>query len=134
MEPVINLEGLAAAANTFGQQGFFDHAIIDDFFTENFAGALGAEFPAFDGEVWRGYDNAIELNRASNNWTVFPPPAQISWRGPPESLTCPPAPIRVARRSSRRPRIRCLTRRRWSLSGFARTSRLPRAPISGARY
>lgn len=73
MESVINLEGFAAAARTFGQEGPFDHAIIDNFFTDDFARALEAEFPAFDGDAWHTYDNAIELKKTCNNWNLFPP-------------------------------------------------------------
>jgi len=58
---------------SFGKNGPFDHSIIDDFFLDDVAAGIEAEFPTFDDSVWHQYDNAIEVKKVCNNWNCFPP-------------------------------------------------------------
>jgi hypothetical protein len=51
----------------------FNHAVIDDFFDEEFAAALEKEFPEFDSPIWYNYDNPLEIKKTSNFWDKFPP-------------------------------------------------------------
>lgn len=50
----------------------FNHVIIDNFFTEECAEKLSAEFPEYDNPMWHVYDNAIEHKKTSNDWNKFP--------------------------------------------------------------
>jgi hypothetical protein len=69
----INLSSFKEALASFGNDGPFDHCIIDDFFLSDVAAGLEAEFPAFNDSVWHQYDNAIEIKKVCNNWNYFPP-------------------------------------------------------------
>lgn len=69
---IVNLSAIAAAAGDFKGAVPFDHIVVDNFFTEDIAKALEAEFPAADAEVWHSYQNAIEVKRVCNNWNLFP--------------------------------------------------------------
>lgn len=51
----------------------FDHLVIDDFFEDEFARQVAAEFPAFNSPLWYEYDNPLEVKRAQNFWDRFPP-------------------------------------------------------------
>jgi hypothetical protein len=52
----------------------FNHVVIDDFFTDEVAARLVAEFPHYDAPgVWNAhYHNAIEDKKACNHWDKFP--------------------------------------------------------------
>ncbi len=69
---MINWEGVKAQLGDYGKNPPFDHVVIDDFFTEEYAKRLSDEFPDFDSDVWHGYNNPIEIKRVCNNWNVFP--------------------------------------------------------------
>jgi hypothetical protein len=51
----------------------YDHMVIDDFFTDEFADAISDQFPSFDSPLWYQYDNPIEIKRVCNQWDRFPP-------------------------------------------------------------
>jgi len=51
----------------------FNHIIIDDFFTEDFAIKLSNQFPEYNNSPWYNYDNPLEVKRAMNFWDKFPP-------------------------------------------------------------
>ena len=52
----------------------FNHVVIDNFFTEEIARKLVAEFPSYEAEgVWNAhYNNPIENKKACNHWDKFP--------------------------------------------------------------
>ena len=60
------------ALTEFGGQVPFDHVVIDDFFTKEWAEKLEADFPGFDDPVWHQYKNPIEVKKVCNLWNVFP--------------------------------------------------------------
>ena len=69
---MINGNALTNALLNFGNEGPFDHCVIDDFFIDEIALQLESEFPDFESEVWHQYNNAIEVKKACNNWFAFP--------------------------------------------------------------
>jgi hypothetical protein len=50
----------------------FDHVVIDNFFSEEVAAGLVAEFPEFSSKIWWEYENPIEIKKACNIWDKFP--------------------------------------------------------------
>jgi len=70
MIPPINLSGAEWA---YQDAKPFPHVVIDGFFTDAFARELAAEFPAFEGDAWHRYNNAIEVKRTCNDWNRFGP-------------------------------------------------------------
>tara|TARA_B100001057_G_C22842581_1_gene947681 strand:- start:1164 stop:1943 length:780 start_codon:yes stop_codon:yes gene_type:complete len=63
---------LKSLAN-YGDEGPFDHCVIDNFFNTNIAKKLEKEFPSFNSKSWLEYDNALEIKKTCNNWNAFPP-------------------------------------------------------------
>ena len=68
----VNWKSVESQIDSYGTKPPFDHVVIDEFFTEEFAQKLSSEFPAYDDEAWHGYDNPIEVKKVCNNWNVFP--------------------------------------------------------------
>ena len=51
----------------------FNHVIIDNFWNDNVAEQLVADFPSYESPVWHAhYHNAIEDKKACNHWDKFP--------------------------------------------------------------
>jgi Rps23 Pro-64 3,4-dihydroxylase Tpa1-like proline 4-hydroxylase len=50
----------------------FNYLVIDDFFDIHTAINLSNEFPDFNSELWRQYDNQIENKKLLNHWDKFP--------------------------------------------------------------
>ena len=50
----------------------FNHVVIDNFWTDEFAELLAGEFPSYDSAVWTYYHNAIEDKKTCNKWDCFP--------------------------------------------------------------
>lgn len=50
----------------------FSYIVIDNFFTEEIAEQLYAEFPEYSSQMWHVYDNAIENKKTCNDWNKFP--------------------------------------------------------------
>lgn len=73
----------------FGGQEPFDHVVIDDFFTDEWAAKLEAEFPEFDDPVWHQYNNPIEVKKVCNLWNTFPQStySALAWLNSDEFLT-----------------------------------------------
>ena len=71
-EEIINIENVKNAAKTFGKEAPFDHAVIDNFFKEDFAKKLESEFPDFNDPLWHQYSNPIEIKKVCNDWNIFP--------------------------------------------------------------
>jgi hypothetical protein len=59
--------------NHWGSLDPFPHLVLDNFFDEELAHELAADFPDYDSPVWHTYDNAIEVKKTLNNWTHFSP-------------------------------------------------------------
>lgn len=49
----------------------FNHLIIDNFLTEGVAKEIVNEFPEFESDVWKIYNNAIEIKKLVNHWDKF---------------------------------------------------------------
>lgn len=57
----------------FAQARPFNYAVIDNFFTDDVAQHLVAEFPEYNGTAWHAhYHNALEDKKACNRWDAFP--------------------------------------------------------------
>lgn len=72
LEDYINIESVIAQVKNYGKEPPFDHVVLDGFFKDDVAQALANEFPAYDSDVWHGYDSPLEVKRVCNNWNVFP--------------------------------------------------------------
>lgn len=73
LQEVFNIEAIVEAAKTWGKEGPFDHMVVDNFFVDDFAKKLEAEFPEFDDELWHKYANPIEIKKVCNIWNDFRP-------------------------------------------------------------
>lgn len=51
----------------------FNHLVIDDFLSPQVAQAVAAEFPSFDSDEWRSYNNPLEVKKLQNHWDKFGP-------------------------------------------------------------
>ncbi len=51
----------------------FHHLVLDQFLREEILASVVAEFPDFDGDAWRRYENAIEIKKLQNHWDKFGP-------------------------------------------------------------
>lgn len=51
----------------------FNHIVIDNFLCEHISKYVVDEFPAFDNDSWRIYNNAIEVKKLLNHWDKFGP-------------------------------------------------------------
>jgi len=49
----------------------FNHIVIDNFLSNHTIEAVVDEFPNFDSESWRLYNNAIEVKKLLNHWDKF---------------------------------------------------------------
>ena len=67
----LNWRSLESQIGGYGKNPPFDHVVIDDFFTEDFAKKLSSEFPAYEDEIWHGYDNPIEVKKFAITGTYF---------------------------------------------------------------
>ena len=68
----ININSLEKGLLKYGDEGPFDHCVIDNFFKEEIAEALEKEFPDYRSDIWHKYDNPLEIKKVCNNWNVFP--------------------------------------------------------------
>jgi len=59
--------------NHWGSLEPFPHLVLDNFFDDELAHELAADFPDYDSPVWHTYDNAIEVKKTLNNWHHFSP-------------------------------------------------------------
>lgn len=51
----------------------FSHVVIDGFLTPEVAQSVVNEFPAFDADAWRVYNDAIKVKKLLNHWDKFGP-------------------------------------------------------------
>jgi Rps23 Pro-64 3,4-dihydroxylase Tpa1-like proline 4-hydroxylase len=73
IETILNLKSFKSQIINYGQEGPFDHCVIDNFFQKDIAKNLEKEFPSFNDENLLIYNNAIEKKKTLNNWDKFPP-------------------------------------------------------------
>ncbi len=64
---------LASYKNEWNESLPFNHIIIDDFLSKHNCEAVVREFPNFDSDSWRIYNNAIEVKKLLNHWDKFGP-------------------------------------------------------------
>ena len=69
---MINIDAIRDAAVGWKDQKPYPHMIVDNFFNEDVAIQLEAEFPCFEDNAWHEYGNAIEIKKVCNNWNMFP--------------------------------------------------------------
>ena len=70
---MINIKSLEAALKNFKGNIPFDHCIVDNFFSGEFASKLSDEFLDYESDKWFCYHNPIEDKKALNDWNAFPP-------------------------------------------------------------
>ncbi len=70
---MINLKNVEAALKNFKANSPFDHCVIDNFFTEDFAHKISQDFFNYESDKWFHYQNPIEDKKALNDWNIFPP-------------------------------------------------------------
>ena len=70
---IINKKSFLKALSSYGDNGPFDHCVIDNFFKKKIALQLESEFPNFNSDTWHEYNNPIEIKKTCNNWNAFPP-------------------------------------------------------------
>jgi Rps23 Pro-64 3,4-dihydroxylase Tpa1-like proline 4-hydroxylase len=51
----------------------FNHIVIDNFLSKYIAEAVAIEFPDFDSDSWRLYNNSLEIKKLLNHWDKFGP-------------------------------------------------------------
>ena len=66
VEDCINWEGVGKAFKCFRGAEPFDHCVIDNFFTDEFAKHLESEIPEFESDVWQKYNNPIEIKKITS--------------------------------------------------------------------
>jgi hypothetical protein len=57
--------------NEWSENKPFNHLIIDNFLSKDVIDAVVNEFPDFDDESWKLYNNAIEIKKLLNHWDKF---------------------------------------------------------------
>lgn len=72
MDTLKSSDDIIKCRESFRNAKPFNHVIIDNFFEEEYAEKLSAEFPQYDSGLWHVYDNAIEHKKTSNDWNKFP--------------------------------------------------------------
>jgi Rps23 Pro-64 3,4-dihydroxylase Tpa1-like proline 4-hydroxylase len=69
----LNQQDWSKLHDQFQNASPFRHVVIDNFFEEDIAQQLLAEFPEYDSPVWDTYyNNPLENKKASNHWNRFP--------------------------------------------------------------
>ncbi len=51
----------------------FSHIVLNDFLDKDIATEISNEFPDFEDQSWRIYNNAIEIKKLQNHWDKFGP-------------------------------------------------------------
>jgi len=72
LDELINVDLFNRSSVDFVGARPFPHMVVKDFFRDDVADGLSAEFPEFDSDVWHEYNNLLECKRTCNNWNVFP--------------------------------------------------------------
>lgn len=70
---MINELDLVSLNEKFKKAEPFNHVVIDNFFEEELANKIAAEFPKHDSDVWTvAYNNPVEVKKACSHWDKFP--------------------------------------------------------------
>lgn len=70
---MINPQNWAGLREQFLKSEPFNHIIIDNFWTSEFAEILANDYPDYNSSIWNAhYQNAIEDKKACNHWDKFP--------------------------------------------------------------
>ena len=69
---MIDYENFDKAVKYYGNSGPFDHCVIDNFFSKDFAKILESEMPDYNSDLWFVYNNSIEHKKTQNSWEKFP--------------------------------------------------------------
>lgn len=69
MEKIINDQNWPELSKGFLSAEPFNHVVIDDFFTDEFAHSIFDGMPGYEENIDARYDNAIEKKRTIQNWT-----------------------------------------------------------------
>jgi hypothetical protein len=51
----------------------FQHIVLPNFLVDDVAKAVASEFPSYNSEYWKGYNNALENKKLLNHWDKFGP-------------------------------------------------------------
>lgn len=71
MTQFVDTTNLINSSFAYGEEGPFDHCIIDNFFLPDVAKELEFEFPSYELDVWHEYNNPIEVKKTCNDWNKF---------------------------------------------------------------
>jgi hypothetical protein len=70
---IINNIDTEMMRHSFASSLPFHHVVLDNFFTQEVAERIVAEFPAHDDSAWTvSYDNPVEKKKACSHWDKFP--------------------------------------------------------------
>ena len=72
METISKYEIGKTLSRQFHEAEPFNYVVIDNFFEDEVADAILAEFPEYDSSIWHVYSNAIENKKTCNDWNKFP--------------------------------------------------------------
>jgi Rps23 Pro-64 3,4-dihydroxylase Tpa1-like proline 4-hydroxylase len=70
---MVNIENLVEAFGKFHGAMPFDHCVVDGFLNDKIAKQIAEEFLPYGDKRWYQYDNALELKKTLNDWSIFPP-------------------------------------------------------------
>lgn len=69
----LNLSNIEALKNEWVMSKPFNHIVVEDFLDKQTAQAIVKEFPDFENDSWKLYNNAIEVKKLLNHWDKFGP-------------------------------------------------------------
>ena len=72
-ENYLNTRDFVAYLDEWNISKPFNHFVIDDFLRNDVITDVVKEFPDFDNESWKLYNNAIEIKKLLNHWDKFGP-------------------------------------------------------------
>ena len=67
----LNNENFSCYKEEFAISKPFSHVVIDNFLKSDLINAVAEEFPDFNNENWKTYNNAIEVKKILNHWDKF---------------------------------------------------------------
>ena len=69
----ISIESFAGYVEDWKISKPFNNIVLNDFLDKDIATAVSNEFPDFEDQSWRIYNNAIEIKKLQNHWDKFGP-------------------------------------------------------------
>lgn len=70
-EQFLNTLNILSYKNDWGNSKPFNHIVVDDFLCPKVINSIVGEFPSFESDVWKIYNNPIEVKKLLNNWDKF---------------------------------------------------------------